>query len=474
VFLSGLKMIFIPHHPPLKPLLDKLIIINQEWEGWAYIGLSSIITIIFSIFYIITQRLKFGVRLKNNQLFDNKILNIMMLSSVIVVFFSMALPFKYIPGYLPDTLRFLKEFRSLGRFAWVFYFISIIFCTYIINKYLIYIENIKNRLLPYLIIFFFCGFMLFEAIPYHLQIGRSIVSTPNYFKQNDELQISKSIENINLSKYQAIISLPFYHSGSENFSKPNTNKVLIFSELISFKCSLPLVSSCLARTSIQESKLMMQLLSPECFEKPIQHCFPNHKPFLILYTNEVLSENEKNILKKSQRLIENKEFAFYSLDFDSLFVKKQNVTTNTLNAIIYNGFETKTSQVKYKGNGSLIGSKKDFVTIHDFIPDSIKNGHEYLISFWMYNCGENCGQDMLNSMVFFDYENENGEYEWLSMVNPNHSEIIDGCWSQVNLTLKIEKNRAKTSKLKLVIKGDGRLNGNFIIDELLVIEKKQS
>jgi hypothetical protein len=465
-FISSLRSIFIPHHPPIKPLIDKLVTIDQEWEGWSYIGLSSIITIILIGIYIIRQKIKFHIKVRDNRLLDNALLNTLFLAAIILMLYSMGLPFKFIPGYLPKPFGFLREFRVLGRFAWVFYFVSSIFCTCAINKYLIYLNSKNKKITLYLIVGFYSGLFIIEAVSYHNEVSNTIKLTPNYFVTDKIPDIYTAIEKINLSEYQAILPLPFYHRGSENFSKSPSNKSLLYSELFSYKCSLPLLSSYLARTSIYESKLLMQILSPTIYEKPIVKIFTTHRSFLVIYTKESLSDNENELLKRSEKLMDFKDFCIYRIKFDSLFLRNHGTNTLKNKILIHEGFDSVKCSVAYKGGGALTGKMSQFSTIYDFNPDLFQSGQKYLISFWMYNCGNNCGQDMLNSIVFINYENIAGEKEWLSMVNPANSETIDGCWSKVVLNLYIKPSNNKTSQLKLMIKGNDFLENNFIIDEL--------
>jgi hypothetical protein len=459
-------MIFVPNHPPFKPLINKLLIINQEWEGWAYIGLSSFFTLIFAVVFLIRQKRKHHIQFRNNYIFDNKLLNTMLISAHIIVLFSMGLPFKIIPGYLPDIFGFLKEFRTVGRFAWVFYFIITIYTTYILNNFIRYKYSNSRKIAPYILIILYSGLMVFEGLSYHHEVGNSIIVSPNYFAKNDDLKIDDSLNDLHLFDYQAILPLPFYHKGSENFSKPPTDKVLLYSEILSNKSALPLVSSYLARTSINESKQLMELLSPSEFDKPVINVFKNQKPILVLYSRENLSKNESDLLKRAQLITGSSQFELYRLEFDSLF--KVSSCRKSKKNYIHASFDNIIAPITYKGKGAFMGKMKNWNIIYDFAPDTIKNGQVYLVSFWIYNCGYNCGQDKLNSMVFIDYENSTGEKEWLSLTNPANSETIDGCWSKVELNLKIETKKSKTSKLQLILKGNDLLDMDFIIDELNV------
>ena len=63
--------VFLPHHPPLKPIVDQYIggEYEQTWEGWSYVGLSTIIVLLVA-FFLYGSRIVFkksGVGACNNQ-----------------------------------------------------------------------------------------------------------------------------------------------------------------------------------------------------------------------------------------------------------------------------------------------------------------------------------------------------------------------------------------------------------------------
>ncbi|MFN8255204.1 MAG: hypothetical protein U0W24_05910 [Bacteroidales bacterium] len=473
-FAASLNSVFVPHHGFFRKILDLCSGLSAgEWEGWAYIGLANIfLSILIVIKWFIFKRQK-----RKESYFKMKydfFLPISLLASVLVLVFSMAIPFKFYPGYVPEFLNFLNEFRVSGRFSWIFYYTISIFIVCFINTYL-KSENSRSRITGMVLSAFFTVIPFFEAYSVHKEVSESISKTPNLFSDiNNDWKITESLKSISPESFQAILPLPFYHRGSENFSKSPTDKILLLSELLSYKSHLPLISSFLARSSIQESKNIMQILSPEEYTKPVIHDFKSKKPILILYSKESISEQEKAILQKSILLSDNMAFSLYSIQFDSLFKSTPSKMKEPTGIILKFDFEQNTTKFSYRGKGSFKGNLKDYTKIATFLPEDLKPGKAYEISFWMYNCGDNCGQDALNSMVFLDVYDMNGKSEWKSLTNPCWSEVIDGCWSKVTLKYSLAINQALPLKINLVVKGPDFRNKDFYIDELILREIPES
>ncbi|NPA67051.1 MAG: hypothetical protein GXO50_00415, partial [Chlorobi bacterium] len=113
--------VFIANHPPLNPLWHKILNIHQTWEGWAYIGITSIIAVtVFLIRSIKKSSENHKIRL-DLDFIENKNLQIIILASILTLLFSMALPFRAGLRFITDWIPLIKQFRSVGRFAWIFY-----------------------------------------------------------------------------------------------------------------------------------------------------------------------------------------------------------------------------------------------------------------------------------------------------------------------------------------------------------------
>jgi len=486
-YTANFYSVFLPHHPPLKPIFERLIgSFEQRWEGWAYIGIGSIITILLFLYINIrnyfrhgSYKIKWG-SIKNENLF------IALISGIVLLLFSVGLPFKLRMEFLLNWFPIIKNFRGVGRFAWVFYYTITICCVYYLNS----IFEHKRKLIYLLLAFLLPMSYLYEGISYHQTTKQIITNSYNLFDRNQVTgNLSDGIPFCDQNKYQAILALPFYDIGSENYGKTATDKIYKISMILSYHSGIPIMGTYSTRTSIPESKNLIQLLSPDFYGKKIQSDIKSDKPFLVIYSKDDLSEYESNILGKCQVIYSNSEYSLLSISKELLFENSSRkeienfekirnqlskskgflTTNNDSNSIIlYNSFENSPQKISFRGTGSYKGQMGNYNELADIDINKLKLEKEYLISFWMYNEGSNFGQDALNSMVFINLVDEKNNSQWVSVTNPAYSVVIDDSWSQVEMSFLI---KTIPKKMTLYLKGDDQLKKSFFIDDLLIREK---
>ena len=125
VYHANIWSIFLPFKSELAELLPARIT-RYQWEGRAFVGrpalwLALVITGAF-IWYLLRHR-----KLPLKAFFPDTEINLFLTASVIVLLFSMCIPFRWGLHFLTDLIPPLKQFRALGRFAWWFYYVYTIF-----------------------------------------------------------------------------------------------------------------------------------------------------------------------------------------------------------------------------------------------------------------------------------------------------------------------------------------------------------
>jgi hypothetical protein len=482
------ETVFIPNHEPFKPLVEVLWTVKgQSWEGWAYIGVSAVLICGLMIFralrYLKNKRFeKLTLPSIPNQL------RYAFFASILVLLFSMAYPFQLNMRFLLEWMPFFKQFRSLGRFAWVFYFVFNVFSVFIIYRIYRYLKIKNLRAFANSLVFLSLLFYVIESIPYHKEVSAQITSAENLFNSNKLPDSYKEvISKIETEKFQAILPLPFYHGGSENFGISASDKSVKASQVISYYSGLPLIAASLARTSIPESKNIMQLFSPEHYAKAIENDFPSNKSLLILFTKEDLLDEQKWVLEKSTVFFENDEFVLAELMLEHLFnynytarlnhfyeVKNKGIQKFDFNVehendlILFIDFDEADSDIFYKGKGAAMGKLKDYFTLLDISSDMLEPETEYTASFWFYNAGESRTQ----CLAIMEFKNEDGSnVEWNYTVSPQNAHIIDGDWSLITLNFKTPSEK---KLIKLFINGDKHAKLDAYVDNLMVQKKNSS
>lgn len=227
----------------------------------------------------------------------------------------------------PDVFEFLRQFRSLGRFAWIFYFTMSI-----LGIYALYISyrslRLKTKpLLGFALVAMFLLPSLYTTVQYVKPLtlavrGVSLRQCATRLWMNSGTAILNDLEDQGLSadQFQAILPLPYYNLGSEKYflARTNSSRYLSFSTAIS--SGLPIMGQYMARSSVGLTAKQMQLLGNDLLRKDILNDLSD-MPILVLYTGEELNKAEQALLDKCQLVSrsENEASAIYALNPDVLY-----------------------------------------------------------------------------------------------------------------------------------------------------------
>lgn len=477
--------ILIPHHPPLRPILDRFISIDLEWEAWSYIGVVGIFIVLFILINTFRNLFKHKKFELDKKFLPKGEIKITLWASVILLIFAFGFPFKIFPVLL-DVLPDIKNFRATGRFAWFFYFAISIAGIVIVDNISKLLKNKNRIIISRIFMVVMPMLMIIEGIPYHGETSYYIDQNPNMFRQellSDDLE--EIIQLANNGNYQSILPLPFYYVGSENFTRPINDNSARNSMLVSYHTGLSICGAYLTRTGISESKKIVQLMSPDFYEKEIRFDLASNDPFIIIKSENNLTQYEKTLIDKADLLWKGSSFELYQISPEILFessAEKEIVSflnikdklyendgflvTDSSTVILFKKFDDKQSDFVFSGKGSFNGYKKESNLIAEFSPGVLQEGKEYIASTWMYN-----GQlDALNfwfRFIFEEYDQSAEHWEIIYTI-PEQSEVIDGDWSLVELQFKVINSNNPTC-IKTLGKTIDKLE--FYLDDLLIREK---
>jgi len=486
-FYSKINSVFIATHGSINRFLSKFISTSSDWETLSYIGLFSIFIFVAIVIKSIIQSIQNRRFTIDSVISSNNFIKYLFYSSVVILLFSMCIPFRFNLQFLLDYVNVLKQFRAIGRFAWVFYFSMAIISVFYLNHYILIYNSKKRYVLNNFLILIIPSIVFYESIEYHEETASKISITSNLFQKKElSNELKLALSNIEVNKYQSILPLPYYYIGSENYVKyPVNSEIFKLSKLISYHTNLPLMSSFLSRTSIWESKKLMQLFAPSFYDKKVKNDLNLLKPILVLRNlNDTLSDFENQIFSMSKFVYKNKQIALYSISIKDFFKKSnqreyKNFTSkkevlkfkngfyisDSRKFFRYNDFEKSFSNRTKNGNGAFKGGLKEYSEIISLASNDLQFGRKYKIRFWVYNGGKNFGQDRLSSSVFIiNHKTKN----WIStVVSPMNSTIIDGDWSLVEIDFEKQK---ENEQYDLLIKGDDFSKMDVIIDDLLIYD----
>jgi len=256
---------------------DHLIKIEQgDFEGYAYVGVVATLTTLF-----VLVRLPFG-KFKRPALEisgqHSGYFEALFWAAALILIFSFGYPF--VIDHWDGLLNYagpIRQFRSIGRFAWVFY--------YVINlvAFVWLYQQVKHRAVMVLAI------LLLSVEAWYYNRGPDLKLDD--IAEFSEGQTFLDIPGMDYSQYQAVLTVPYYNIGSDNLSAfGNDGFILQKSLTIGMQTGLPTTSAMLTRSSLSQTILQFQLMS-EPYRRPVLlDSLADRRPFLLAVNTQKLAE----------------------------------------------------------------------------------------------------------------------------------------------------------------------------------------
>lgn len=453
-YQANWKSVFLPTEGPIHNELSSFIEMKEtNWEGYAYIGVVSLICIPIILFFAL---LKLMGRTKK-EIIPRELL-LALLSSFVLLLYSFGFPLNQFPKLL-DILEPLKQFRALGRFAWPFYFVTgISSFVFLIKLYIQTSSNSKKYLLATCILV--GGSISFvEAIPRFENIqplAKSPFKIENLSK--DQKEIIHFI-NSNKSQFQCILPLPWFHVGSELFAKEPNENAMSNAMILSTHTGIPIYSSLMGRTSLSQTQDFFRSLGSELQKKNRSVLF-SKKDILVWYNNlKLFDEDERELYTKTKLLFKNKFGELRSLTINDLFLHKKPSTKDAkkINQITRKDF---LFEDYIQQNGTLKSKVSQYNVFANFKPSELLTDHWYEISFDYYWIGKK-NLDNVFRMEYVDKGKVNWFYERTisSFTDQQHNHV------RVRAVFKTQKFDANYN---FFLFGGEKKRQEYFIDNLLI------
>ena len=207
-FRAYLSSIFLPVYSALYYWIDEHIITmaRYNFEAISYVGILTTSVIGFWCIKMIGNRLKPKLNLPFSNYFW---------AAVLLLIFSLGIPFVWGLQWLVDYLGLLQQFRSIGRFAWPFYYVANVTVAAWVYNFIQQQESRKSVLAIYMVIAIF----MVEVISKNYSLSNKISNIRSSSLCDTDAQDFSN-------EYRAILPLPYFHVGSEWISKTSSNEVL--------------------------------------------------------------------------------------------------------------------------------------------------------------------------------------------------------------------------------------------------------
>lgn len=458
------ETVFWPGYGPMQDfwvLLTKIKV--DKWEGRAYVGIVGGVVLLFVVarllYRILNRKWSSVFRLSNHSE-----LNTSIFAATIMLLFACAFPFK-IPELqgLVDYLGPLKQFRSLGRFAWIFYYVYTVFAAYFIWNIL---EQLLQKNLKNIAVGIGSAIVLIWAAEalVHLKIHAEKDRQHNALQQHDLTDEMESFLVENPNQFQAILPIPFFHIGSEKYFITGDGRTEAASMVLSEGSGLPLAATMLSRTSVSETAEMLSLTQIAKWRDISYLEQINEKPLFILQEKLLpMRAYEQRWINLADTLGENDVFRWLRLDPQDLkndiqhnkeLVQNKIEKNESDSMYFYKSFDDESEHTGYKGQAHQIIPEDYVLTINEAVDTAFAITGIWRASAWIYIDPELVSNPWLEYRGYDEWGNE-----LYRITNRGRITDIDGDWGRA----VIDFDADAAVRHAIVAAGPMRL-----LDELLI------
>jgi len=277
---------------------------KREWvhnvadggEGFGYIGLVPIVVLAASVVF-------YFVRGKAAQ--RSSLTWVALFMAFGIAAFSMGVPMRWhIPGMM-KVLFVFKQFRTIGRFAWMSYYIIGAFSVVTIyHWYQLLVGGGKRKLAVGLLSL---GLLVWSVEVYgYMRAMRKVADVGRY---NHSVMFStreKSWQQFltehgkKADDFQALLLLKYFNVGTDKLWIGEPGWLITLGTRAAIQLHLPIVDAMMARSSISRAQDLAKTAAGPYAEKPLLEMLNSDKPFLVLnYDIDALSPDEAYLLQAS-------------------------------------------------------------------------------------------------------------------------------------------------------------------------------
>ncbi|MES2703481.1 MAG: hypothetical protein V4649_12630 [Bacteroidota bacterium] len=329
---------------------------NKE-EGYVYIGFAVAMTLGIAVLLWLLRKLNISKEPAPAGLANFS--PVWFVVAVFVLLLSMGIPFIWHMQWLMDVVPAFKQFRSMGRFSWVFYYIVSVYAALFISRYSE--ELVRRGKLAVGLAVFIVPFSLwtFEASGY-VKYTRGLAEMSRY---NYEAMFPAKEQNWQTflgqhghkgADFQSLLLLRYFHVGSEKWWVGDGSWLVSLGVRPAMELRLPIMNVMLSRSSWNETAKQVKIAAGPFADKPVLRELKSNKPFLLLHFEEdSLDEDQKYLLAAS-------EYIGHHVQCDVYACYPERIVANDKAAL------RKVSDIlpHMKGADTCIGCNSGFYTLH--------------------------------------------------------------------------------------------------------------
>jgi hypothetical protein len=290
--------------------------------------------------------------------------------------------------WMEDHLGPLLMFKASARIGWPIYFaiaVSGVLCLDWILK------KIKSPLLVYGVVGLLSIIWILEIRQY-VGIRYQESFHANFLHRDKKKEILDFLQekNIDITQYQAILSVPKMMAWNDNFISEINWATQFYSMRISAATGLPMISAMLSRISNSRCAEAIQMLSHPLIKRDLLSKLPNEKDILLVVGggHPPLAAGEQYVIDIAQPLFTSTDYSLYRLSLDSLVNNKyiQSAYDQYLRdsldnkEMIHLSFDSLPGHQHFYGSGAKLVPKGQTVLIDQPLP--VSQDSQFVFSAW--------------------------------------------------------------------------------------------
>ena len=390
VYHANLASIFLPHHDAISQVVREVIAPRINWEGRAFIGTIPAVMVFTYLVNILFTRRAF-LRMKRFKPWVP--------AAGVVLLFSMCIPFEWGLQFITDLVKPLKQFRALGRFSWVFYYVIGVTTAYYLYQLYAWLKERAGHLAAVITVAVALLIWGFDAAAFYLGHSKKVWPQNHTLSNNSDAYLKELRDRrIDPNDFQAIMSLPLVSIRTDKMVFNRDFSGYEASMQCAFHTGLPIIQSSASRPSLSQSYSNIQLISDPRIEKVRTRDFKDTKPLLLITGNaSSFTDGESSLIASAEKLYAGPDATYWKLPLTAFAVDdKRTFSTaslqlqddfvrmyhDTSDLVYYQGFHELESTATFRSPGAKYAHRGPLNVFSGEIEHADSQVIE--ISFWLY------------------------------------------------------------------------------------------
>jgi len=279
-------------------------------EGYTYIGLAMMVVVIVSLVLGICN--KWRKQPLRNIVSAGGFQPVWIFIALAALLFGMGAPFTWHMEWLLDYFSMFRQFRTLGRFTWIFYYIITIYGVVVVYTWYARNMAVGRPVLANVILLLTMFIWGFEAYGY-INFTRAAA---NKGYNNYDTFVCTGVKTwpqfladhyYRSDSFQAIMVLRFFEVGSEKLWLEHNTDISAWAVATGIQSSMqlhqPMVNCMMSRTSWGQAFKQVRTVGGPYTEKPVLEELNSDRPFLLLVLDIEQPEPDQKYLLEASDLI---------------------------------------------------------------------------------------------------------------------------------------------------------------------------